>query len=103
MSNYKYPNAGKKAPKEVKKAIKNFHNESKYLKNKKPLLYYLLGDGTSPYKMSKFDSNYQNEPKEKQKCENCKFLYYQPLRENYICSQIRGKVEPEGWCRLWKQ
>ena len=99
---YEYSDAGKNAPDEVREAIENFHEESEDLKSTTPLLYYLLGDGTPPYKMSKTDSAYQDKPKQGRNCANCLFLYHQPLRSQNICSKIRGKVDPNAWCKFWK-
>ena len=94
-----YPKAGENAQPEIKTAIKRWHE----LKDKpdEPLLYWLLGSGTPPYKMSKKDSEYGEERKG-QRCGNCKFAYKKVIKDRIICSQISGEIKPEMWCRLWK-
>lgn len=68
-----------------------------------PLLYWLLQTGTPAYKMSKEESNYTNEAQDpRYSCATCEFLYTETASGKHICSQIRGEVEPEGWCKLWK-
>jgi hypothetical protein len=66
-----------------------------------PLLYYLLGTGTGPFKMSKQDAAYQSAPVHKQSCRTCSSCYEQVVTSDVICSQIEGAIELDGWCRLW--
>lgn len=103
MANFEYKKARKKAPQSVQQRIEEYDNLSKEDKAKIPLLYWILGTGTPPYKMSKEDSHYIDESTDvSETCGNCKFLYHQPLRNSYICSKIRGNVAVEGWCKFWK-
>lgn len=93
------------SPKEVVKFLKRFveENSEEEVKNS-ILLYELLGSGTPEYKMSQDASEYTDQSSGEQKCSNCEFLYKKVTREDtYICSQIRGEVEPEGWCNQWKE
>lgn len=103
MANFEYKKARDKAPASVTERIKQYDQLSDEEKKKTPLLYWVLGTGTPAYKMSKKDSEYSDQSTDpSQICGNCKFLYYNPVRKAYICSQIRGRVKVEGWCRLWK-
>lgn len=103
--------AGKNAQPEVKQAIKRFEKE------RSPddiLLYWLLGEGTPAFKMEKEDADYKAEPQEGQRCGNCEFAYSKLYREKsirgkypafgprYICSQVRGPIKKDHWCRFWK-
>ena len=98
---YVYPKAGVNANPLVKKAITEFRNLPNEVKEQKPLLYWLLGSGTPPYKMSKKDSAYQGKPYRGQNCGNCRFTFMRVLNKELICSQIEGNVEIEHWCKLW--
>jgi hypothetical protein len=101
---YKYPKAApKKSPDGVKEAVEKWHDLPEEKKQDIPLLYWLLGTGTPAYKMSKTDSAYQEKSKGNQSCANCEFIYLKLANQKHICSQIRGKIEPSGWCRLWKE
>lgn len=100
---YQYPDAGENAPEEVKQAIQRFREMDSEERDTDILLYWLLGAGTPPYKMSKEDSQYSdNTGTNEQACANCEFLYQKTTSGEYVCSQIRGKVDPGGWCNLWK-
>jgi len=101
---YDYENAGDKAPEEVREAIEKFKNLDPNERETNILLYWLLGSGTPPYKMSKEDSEYVDGVEDgNQVCANCEFMYQKVPSGEYICSQIRGKIKPGGWCKLWKQ
>lgn len=105
-----YLDAGKDAPDVIKSAIEQFRNLSPEERAKQPLLWWLLGEGTPNYKMSKEDSQYVDKSTvDGQFCKNCKFLYKRIDGGKYICSQInendepsKGEVKLAGWCRLWK-
>ena len=96
-----YQDAYDKAPKETKRVIESFQNEPKELRDKKPLLYYILGSGTPPYKMGKKESGYVDVSSGRQKCANCIFTFQNTVKKTYICSQIRGTIKLGGWCKLW--
>lgn len=100
-SKYIYPKAGVNANLYVKKAIREFRKLPNEVKENKPLLYWLLGSGTPPYKMSKKDSQYQGEPFRGQNCGNCRFTFMRVVNKELICSQIEGNVEIDHWCKLW--
>lgn len=96
-----YKEAYLKAPLETKKCIEKFLKEPEKLRANKPLLYYVLGSGTPPYKMSKKDSLYSDKSINNQKCSNCIFTYIKYVDKTVICSQIRGTIKLGGWCKLW--
>lgn len=88
---------------EVKEAVERFREMNPEERDTNILLYWLLGSGTPPYKMSQEDAQYSdNTGTQEQACANCEFLYQKVTTGEYICSQIRGKVRPEGWCNQWK-
>lgn len=96
-----YQEAYEKAPLETKRVIESFHEKPKAFRDKKPLLYYVLGSGTPPYKMSKEASAYVDKSSGKQNCANCIFAFQSVVKKTVICSQIRGKIRLAGWCKLW--
>ena len=97
-----YKEAYEKAPEETKRAIEKFMSLPENVRANKPLLYYVLGSGTPPYKMSKKDSKYNDVAKGRHKCSNCIFTYIKYVDNKPICSQIRGTIALGGWCKLWK-
>ena len=101
-NNKEYPDAGINASPEVQDLIDDFKSLPKQVRDKKVLLYYILRSGTPPYKMSKKQSAYHNQPHGNEKCGNCKFTYQKVINGKYICSQIRGKIKLEAWCKLWE-
>tara|TARA_R110002020_G_scaffold175321_5_gene367234 strand:- start:356 stop:673 length:318 start_codon:yes stop_codon:yes gene_type:complete len=103
---YKYPKAGKHAPPEVRAAIERWRKQvPPSIKARIPLLYWLLGDSTMPYKMSKPDAKYGPAPARYrgQVCGNCRFAYQKVVDPSiHICSQMEGRINLGLWCRLWK-
>lgn len=97
-----YKEAYDNAPAEVKAAIERFMRKPKAFRDNKPLLYFILGSGTPPYKMSKKDSLYADKSINKQNCGNCIFTYIKYVDKKPICSQIRGTIKLAGWCKLWQ-
>jgi len=91
--NFDYPKAGSNANINVQRAISQFRSLPVEERKKKPLLYWLLGSGTPPYKMSKKGSNYIEKPYRGQKCENCRFTFQRYVNGELICSQIQGNIE----------
>lgn len=88
---------------EVKEAVERFRNMDEEERDTNILLYWLLGSGTPPYKMSQEDAQYSdNAGTQETACANCEFFYQKVPTGEYICSQIRGKVRPEGWCNQWQ-
>jgi len=88
---------------EVKEAVKRFREMDPEERDTNILLYWLLGSGTPPYKMSQEDAKYSDDAGTAETaCANCEFFYQKVPTGEYICSQIRGKVRPEGWCNQWK-
>lgn len=105
-----YRAAGKNAPERIKAIIEEFRKLPPEERAKTPLLYWMLGEGTPNYKMSKGDSHYVDVSKIKgQMCQNCKFLYKRMDGEKFICSQVNendspseGEIKLAGWCQRWK-
>jgi len=97
-----YPDADKTVQPEVKKAIERWYKLSDEEKLAQPLLYWLLGTGTPAFKMNKDDSKYTDKSKIKQNCGGCQFAYRNNSNGNFICSKIRGDINLDGWCRLYK-
>jgi hypothetical protein len=100
---YEYPNAGEGAAPGVKKEIENFNKMPPEDKQDKPLLEFLIGPSTQPYKMSKEDANYVDKTNGSQTCGNCEYAYKQVATGKLICSMMRGEIKSEGWCRLWDE
>lgn len=102
VSPHSYPEAGQNASEYIKKSISEFHQLPDEVKATTPLLYYILGSGTPPYKMTQEDTEYTNEPlNTTQTCANCEFAYQKVITGKYICSQIRDEIKPQGWCNQW--
>ena len=100
-NDYLYPKAGINANKHIKQAIEEFRRLPNKEKQNKPLLYWLLGSGTPPYKMSKKDSKYKRNSYRGQNCGNCRFTFMRWVNKELVCSQIQGNVELDHWCKLW--
>lgn len=100
-----YPEAAPdEAPEEVREAVSRFREEvPDGVKVDTPLLYWLLGASTPAYKMGKGDAEYQDEPKDSNYCGNCEYAYYSNETGNLICSQIRGPIDWDGWCKFWDE
>ena len=95
-----YAEAKANAPEFVRKAIEEIPPEN--LKDR-ALLYQILGTGTPAYKMSKEAAEYIDKSEtEDQTCGNCKSAYLRVANKHYICSQMRGEIKPEAWCKVWK-
>ena len=99
--NFNYPSAGIQANQYVQKAISQFRRLSLEERQQKPLLYWLLGSGTPPYKMTKKGSAYQGKEYRGQNCGNCRFNFQRYVNKELICSQIQGNIKLDHWCRLW--
>lgn len=98
---FAYPRAGRNAPIEVRRAIQAFRRLPLKLRAQTPLLYWLLGDGTPPYKMAPADADYIEEGRGPELCANCAYAFQHVTSREYICSQISGPIQPRAWCRLW--
>jgi|TARA_R110000787_G_C13385506_1_gene442177 hypothetical protein len=98
-----YQQAYDKAPEDVKLIILDFMKLPKEQRTEQALLWYVLGQSTAPYKMSKAVANYSDIVQgQKEKCGNCQFQYLRTHNNKYICSQMRGEIMPSGWCKLWE-
>ena len=99
---FSYDEAGKNASPAVQQAIAEFHKLPDDVKKNTPLLYYILGSGTPPYKMKQEDSEYTDKSSDSSTtCANCEFSYQKVISKKYICSQIRDEIQPAGWCNQW--
>ena len=99
---FKYMLAGQGAPPEVQAAVARFRKFPLAVRVATPLLWWLLPDGTPPYKFSKPEAAYQFYPNGKQRCDNCRSAYLHVTSGHYICDQMRGTILPQAWCRVWK-
>ena len=87
---------------EVHEGVREAIQDYKESGSERPLLYWLLKTGTPAYKMSKEESGYTAEAQDpRYSCATCEFLYTETTTGKHVCSQIRGYVEPEGWCNRW--
>lgn len=99
-----YSYAGEKAQPEVREAIDRFHSLPYSVRKKQPLLFWLLGESTQDFKITKEDSQYVDVSRTPdQTCKNCLFGYIQLARGNIVCSQIQGYIKAGGWCNRWKK
>ena len=100
---YEYPGAGRRAPQFIKRAVAQFRRLPLSARHSLPLLWWMLPEGTPPYKFSKLEAAYQDRPRGKQRCDNCRSAYKHVTSGNYICDQMSGLIEPKGWCRVWRE
>lgn len=101
-----YSYAYQRARPGVKAEIRAFAELPQRVQDGTPLLYWLLNEGTPPYKMDRNVSEYTHGPTpvRGEICANCRFAWENVAhRKLYICSQIRGSIAPKGWCKLWNQ
>ena len=88
---------------EISDAIERFRSLPLRVRTKRALLWWLLGrDGTPPYKITQTDSEYRDYPCGDEECENCASAYLNVPTGVYICSDIRGEIELQGWCNKWR-
>lgn len=101
---FMYPSAAEgNAQPEVKEAVERFRELPYEERSKLPLLWWLLGaTGTPPYKTPPLERAYVDESPYENNCDNCQHMYYHPASDTYICDQISGVIQPEGWCQVWK-
>lgn len=103
MTVYDYPLAGLNSPRGVRNAIREWRRRAPMkLRRNVPILYWLLGSGTQPYKMSKEESGYVLYTVNAQNCANCRFNYQNASHGYYVCSHVQGDVGAKHWCRLWR-
>lgn len=88
---------------EVQQAVMRFLASPDAFRDQNVLLYWLLGNGTPGFKMSKPDSDYVLISRVRgERCSNCVYTFQNIVTKRYICSKIRGQIVPPGWCRLWE-
>lgn len=98
-----FASAGRRAPREVQKAIERFRRLPDAVRAQKPLLYWLLGSGTPAYKFRKEEVQYGAPPPAlaRQNCANCLHAYMHVTTNTAICDQVRGVIAPAAWCNRW--
>lgn len=97
-----YPNAGAHAQPEVRAAVERFRQLPAEQRAQMPLLYWLLGSGTPPYKSTPEDARYvQLSVVQGEQCGNCRHAWQSVPTGNRICAMIQGSIEPQAWCRYW--
>jgi hypothetical protein len=98
-----YPDIGEKAPVGVQMAIEEWKTKPYEYKVSRPLWFHLLGTPTPNYKLPPEAVHYtEPSPIPDQTCGNCEYAYQHVVTGDYICSVMRGQIEPEAWCRLWE-
>ena len=99
-----YPKAGHPpAQPEVQRAVRRFRSLPVAQQERVPLLYWLLGSGTPPYKMAPEDANYVDPGENpEQTCANCAHAWQNPGTGIMICAMIEGPIAPAAWCRFWE-
>lgn len=60
-------------------------------------LLYGIGGTAVAQKTSKDAVNYQDQPKNSDKCSQCRFF-----SEPSSCDIVEGEISPEGWCNLFQ-
>lgn len=102
-ANSMYPQAGANAQPEVQAAIGRFRQLPDMERAQLPLLYWLIGSGTMPYKMSKTDAQYVDpSPSPSHKCENCRHSWASVKHGFHICDLMRGHIRGSAVCALWE-
>lgn len=99
---FRYDDAGERAQPEVRAAIARFRGLVLVERAARPLLYWLLGGGTPPYKIAKLDAAYQGSPVGGRKCGNCGAAWRHVTTPLFICDQVSGPIAPEAWCNRWR-
>lgn len=99
-----YPQAGAGAQPEIQSAIERFRSMSEAQRSQQPpLLYWLIGSPTQPYKMSKPDAAYGDKsPSLLKTCGNCQHAWQSVKSGFIICALVRGKIKAAGICKLWE-
>lgn len=98
-----YPDAAKQSQPEIRAAMERFRSLPARKRAELPALWWMLNDTTQLFKMSKGDAQYTDHSTGHDDCESCDYIYFSIRWQKYICSQIRGYIEPTGWCRLWSR
>jgi len=91
-----------RSPKWIKVAFRIFLTLPDRIVLQNPFLYFVLGQGTSAYKLDKMTSDYGVPKVEEENCSNCIFAYQNVVNKKYFCSHVRGDIELEKWCALHK-
>ena len=99
---FDFPFSGARSPQGVKLAIRAYRRLPLAVRQRLPLLWYLLPEGTPPYKFTKAEAAYQPVPKGRQQCDNCRSAYRHVVTGYLICDQMRGIITASAWCRVWR-
>lgn len=60
------------------------------------LLSGIAGRAAAQQKASKDAAEYQDQPKDGDKCSECRFF-----QEPASCELVEGEISPDGWCNLF--
>lgn len=99
---YFYARTGRKAPKLVQLAIAQFRQLPLGVRSRVPLLFWLLGSSTAPFKFTQPEASYGPARDVQRTCGNCLSLYLHCGTNQLICSQVAGLVRASDSCRHWK-
>lgn len=110
ITSFLYKGVGTAAQLEVQKAIERFRKLPLEERSKTPLLFWLLGSSTPPYKAIPSDVSYfEKTIIENQTCGNCHFCWIHAVNKSVvICSIVNENLLPNrslnlnGWCDRWK-
>ncbi len=97
-----YAKTGRNAPKLVQLCIAQFRQLPEGVRSRMPLLFWLLGSSTAPYKFTQPESGYGPAHDPVRTCGNCLSLYLHCGTNQLICSQVAGIVRVSDSCRHWK-
>ena len=62
----------------------------------------IAGCSSTGTKAPKADVNYQDHPKNGQQCSGCQFFVPPKEGETFgKCTQVEGKIAPDGWCQAY--
>jgi len=104
VAKFIYTDAGGNAPAKVKEAIEEFRALPEKERAKRPMLYWILGGGTPDFKIEQEDADYTDKSKVEEKtCANCEYAYQKVWNKKYLCSWVKGEINPEGWSKYWKK
>lgn len=60
-----------------------------------------VGDAAAQSKMSKKAAQYQDQPKDGQRCDGCQFYIPAEGDGPGACQVVEGEIAPEAWCVLY--
>ena len=97
-----FPEAGLRSPDEVRAAVWRFRQLPERVRALKPILYWLLGESTRPFKFSRDDVEYVEHPVNSQRCGSCWHAFHRVVTaDKYVCEIVGGEIAPAHWCNRW--